>query len=70
MTVSAIIVKRLSNAMLGDSAKEEDATTTKKKINEPAFLPWVLSAVADQRAETMLEIAEETTLTSTLFFNL
>ena len=44
--------------------------TTKKKINEPAFLPWVLSAVADQRAETMLEIAEETTLTSTLFFNL
>jgi|TARA_B110000503_G_scaffold73396_1_gene113384 TatD DNase family protein len=44
--------------------------TIKKKINEPAFLPWVLSAVASQRIETMLEIAEETTLTSTLFFNL
>tara|TARA_R110001592_G_scaffold260282_1_gene524684 strand:- start:1352 stop:2224 length:873 start_codon:yes stop_codon:yes gene_type:complete len=42
----------------------------KNRNNEPAFLPWVLQGIADQREETMLDIAEKTSKTSKDFFRL
>jgi TatD DNase family protein len=42
----------------------------KNRKNEPAFLPWVLQGIAEQREETLLEIAEKTALTAKTFFRL
>lgn len=41
----------------------------KSSRNEPAYLPWVLQAITEQREETILEIAEETVQTTRGFFN-
>lgn len=42
----------------------------KSSRNEPAYLPWVLRAIAEQREETIFEIAEKTVQTTRGFFNL
>ena len=41
----------------------------KSSRNEPVYLPWVLKTIAEQREETILEIAEETVQTTRRFFN-
>lgn len=38
--------------------------------NEPAYLPWVLSTIAQHREETILEIATKTFENTTAFFRL
>ena len=61
----------LNRLMLETDAPYLLPRTIKKKIqNEPAFLPWILNTVSEHRTETILEIANGTTLTSKLFFNL
>ena len=42
----------------------------KKHRNEPAFLPWVVEAVAKWRQQSALVIAEQTTVTAKRFFGL
>ena len=42
----------------------------KSSRNEPAYLPWVLQGISDQREETLTEIAEKTAATTKYFFNL
>lgn len=42
----------------------------KSSRNEPAYLPWVLQGITDQREETLAEIAEKTATTTKHFFNL
>lgn len=42
----------------------------KNRKNEPSFLPWVLQSIAEQREETLLEIAEQAAITSSAFFRL
>lgn len=41
----------------------------KSSRNEPAYLPWVLQGITQQRQETILEIAEKTVKTTQKFFN-
>ncbi len=43
---------------------------TKIQVNEPAFLPWVVKEIASHRIESEAEIARQTTINSTEFFNL
>ena len=45
-------------------------SVSKKQINEPAFLPWIVREISNHRSESMLEIAKETTKNATFFFDL
>jgi len=38
--------------------------------NEPAYLPWVLSSIAEHRVESIEEIAATTSQTAVEFFRL
>lgn len=42
----------------------------KNRRNEPAFLPWVVKEIADNRPESMDEIARQTRATTKQFFNI
>ena len=42
----------------------------KSRRNEPAFLPWVLRAVAAARGETAESVAASTTATARAFFRM
>ncbi|MCL4158391.1 UNVERIFIED_CONTAM: hypothetical protein GTU68_013730 [Idotea baltica] len=42
----------------------------KSSRNEPAYLPWVLQGITQQRQEGILEIAKKTVKTTQKFFNL
>jgi TatD DNase family protein len=42
----------------------------KSRRNEPAFLPWVVAALAEARGETPAEVARQTTATARAFFAL
>ena len=42
----------------------------KGKRNEPAFLPWVISKIAEQRNESAEELAEQTSSNTIRFFRL
>lgn len=42
----------------------------KNRRNEPAFLPWIVKEIADNRPESMDEIARQTRATTKQFFNI
>ncbi|MBQ0797819.1 MAG: TatD family hydrolase [Porticoccaceae bacterium] len=55
----------------GDNAPKHQATKkSDKNRNEPAYLPWVLSQLAECRQESEIELARATTATARRFFRL